>query len=120
MRSTEQGFVTSILYILGCRTLPKPVISCGHDLAKGNNWSYRDLGNKVLRLKKKKKKRKKEKKTTPTPSLAKYPNLQILYQPQPPETVGTCGTSRAPTHNHHLLKYPGLVWWQTTAIPVVR
>lgn len=51
MRSTEQGFVTSILYILGCRTLPKPVISCGHDLAKGNNWSYRDLGNKVLRLK---------------------------------------------------------------------
>lgn len=60
MRSTEQGFVTSILYILGCRTLPKPVISCGHDLAKGNNWSYRDLGNKVLRLKKKKEKRKKE------------------------------------------------------------
>lgn len=51
--------MTSILYILGCRTLPKPVISYDHDLAKGNNWSYRDLGNKVLRLKKKKKKKEK-------------------------------------------------------------
>ena len=74
MRSTEQGFVTSILYILGCRTLPKPVISCGHDLAKGNNWSYRDLGNKVLRLKKKKRKKEKRKRKPRPPH--PWPNTQ--------------------------------------------
>lgn len=37
MRSTEQGFVTSIPYSLGFRTFLKPVISYDHDLAKGNN-----------------------------------------------------------------------------------
>nr|BAB32256.1 unnamed protein product [Mus musculus] len=77
MRSTEQGFVTSILYILGCRTLPKPVISYDHDLAKGNNWSYRDLGNKVLRLKKKKKKKEKENYAHPIPGQIPKPTNSI-------------------------------------------
>lgn len=87
MRSTEQGFVTSILYSLGFRTSLKPVISYDHDLTKGNNLNYRDLGKKVLRLKNTNHTHPspgqipKSKNSIPTPSSRRYRHICYIWGP---------------------------------------